>query len=200
MPALRLLGFLSEADYTSAEARAAVITLVGRDILESAEMSDSQLAVYRRIGDEIVEALDGALTDTPSDRRGTWHAANFFRVLAAVGTDSAKQVLMLRSDQLLRELDNRQLVRVLTSSLGALSPDSAVPLLLVGLAILTSRLRSAKREEWHAAEGMVAETLNYCRGVARRATPKAGRQLTDSVTDAQTMCRHLTARHGHSPR
>lgn len=153
---LTLLEFLSEADYTDPEGRKRVFKIVGRDLVHST-ITENELAICRRLGNDVVEALDALIQDAlivkdaPKAKRkrkqtqriknpeATWISKNLFRVLLEVNTHRAHQVLS-RAHSLLSKLGNTELIEVLRLYVMRVPLDGNQQFLLSGLAPLAERL------------------------------------------------------------
>jgi hypothetical protein len=172
---LTLLEFLSEADYTDPEGRKKVFKIVGRDLVRST-ITENELAICRRLGNDVVEALDALIQDALIARDNAikklgvrekliraqpkveWVSNNLFRVLLEINTPRAHQVLS-RAASFLSELSSSDLIEVLRLYVRKVPPEGNQQFLLTGLGSLTHRsppvFETASRSEASALADLV---------------------------------------------
>lgn len=105
---IRLLEYLREAPYTSAEARYEVFALVASEMLYTTRESDSFKAASRGLGDQLAEAIHEIVNKAGFD--GIMY--NYFDFLLYLKTDKARQFLE-RDSSLVDRLSRGDLIKVL---------------------------------------------------------------------------------------
>lgn len=142
---LTLLEFLSEADYTEPEGRKKVFKIIGRDLVRST-ITENELSICRRLGNDVVEALDALIQDALIVKDASikkpevsWVSKNLFRVLLEVNTHKAHQVIS-RAHSFLSKLGDAELIEVLRLYVMRVPLEGNLQFLLSGLAPLAERL------------------------------------------------------------
>lgn len=130
---LRLLEFLSEADYTEPSGRKKVFQIVARDLV-SFPITENELAICRRLGNDVVEALDSTIDDPPA----VWIPPNVFRILLEISTSQAHLVL-LRAERFLDQLNVEELVEVLLLFLKRVRLEGNQQFLRTGLQLVVHK-------------------------------------------------------------
>ncbi|GEM_PF-6821308 len=205
---LTLLEFLSEADYTDPEGRKKVFKIVGRDLVRST-ITENELAICRRLGNDVVEALDALIQDalivkdapkTKKEGKQTqrikkpevsWVSKNLFRVLLEVNTHKAHQVLS-RAHSFLSKLGEAELIEVLRLYVTRVPLEGNQQFLLSGLAPLAERLSHKTevtlKQEAIALVDLVKTTL------AEAHMTKSKREIDALLSKVISQCKSLNKR------
>lgn len=142
---LRLIEYLIEADFTSASRRNEILGLVSNDLLGGTGLSPTELAVCRRIGNDLIDILDVIISQDAFEG----HLENYFIILRAIGTRRAIEHMWQQAD-VLGKLAPHILLTQVVEALHWVSDDTGADFTSRGLHTL-----SAMVGRWKSGEGLV---------------------------------------------
>ena len=164
---LRFLDFLTEADYSSSQARYFIYELVGRQLLMDNEISDVELAICRRLGDSVVLALESAVDRILNlqNREGHlglevgWSPVAYASILMAIGSPRAREALATL-DRVLPNMSLRGCASIVNTALGNRDWQSYTNLIKNALDALGPKVDSVSDHDWARSEGMISDLVD----------------------------------------
>ena len=155
---LRFIEFLAEADFTSASRRSEVLSLLGNDLLGSVKLSNSDLQICSRLGNNLVQILKELV-----EREGfSGNFSNYFAIMRSIGTKRAIDAIWEQKNHLIN-LPVLSLAEELAKNIGSVNDEIGVKFIVDGMLALTSNLGSRRLDN-------PAEVVPLCSYISETAT------------------------------
>ncbi|MCE5249410.1 NACHT domain-containing protein [bacterium] len=137
---LTLLEYLAEAEYTLRDTRQAIYKVFCHDILYGKDVTEAELAVCMRVGDEIIDSLYNVV----SSKGFHGNLMNFFRVLLTLNSDRSQSILF-SSGALLSNFEPIPLLNALEKLASFAHEYEGSKLLAAGVKALATKEDTIKR-------------------------------------------------------
>ena len=160
-----LMGYLAEADYTSERVRDTVLLVMAKQLLASAELSESVLDACRRFDSELIPALQDLLVRYKDEPKLPTYIYNYFRFIISLGPPGG--AIARQEVPLLVRLDPKLLTSILQGALTHLAEENWQDFFLRGLDSLRDSIarehanfnRTAKEDLMRIMERYIHESV-----------------------------------------